>query len=60
MPVKKINQKNTKNEILSAYDELAKERAELKAQVNQLVKTSISVKSDNNQTSEQTPIDRYS
>ncbi|MGD1910245.1 MAG: hypothetical protein ACFB2X_05140 [Rivularia sp. (in: cyanobacteria)] len=60
MPVKKINQKNTKNEILSAYDELAKERAELKAQVNQLVKTSNSVKSDNFQTSEKTPIDRYS
>lgn len=60
MPVKKINQKNTKNEILQAYDDLAKERAELKAQVNQLVKTSNSVKSDNFKTPEKTPVDGYS
>ncbi len=60
MPTKKINQKSTKNEILEAYDELAKERTQLKAQVNQLVKTSNSVVSDNLPATSKTPGNQYS
>ncbi len=60
MSAKKINQKNTKNEILEAYDELAKERLELKSQVDKLVKASNSVKSDNFKTSDKTPVNQYS
>jgi uncharacterized coiled-coil protein SlyX len=47
MSVNKINQKNTKNEILQAYDELANERLELKKQVDQLIKAGNAVKPDN-------------
>lgn len=38
MVVKKPNAKNTKAEILEAFDELAKEKAELKSQMEQLTK----------------------
>ncbi len=60
MPVKKINQKNTKNEILEAYDDLAKERLELQKQVNQLLKASNSVQSDNLKANTKTSINQYS
>jgi len=60
MPTKKINQKSTKNEILEAYDELAKERGQLKAQVNQLVKNSNSVVSDNLAATSKTSGNQYS
>ncbi|MBF2018070.1 MAG: hypothetical protein IGS23_23325 [Rivularia sp. T60_A2020_040] len=60
MSVNKINQKNTKNEILQAYDELKKERLELKKQVDQLIKSSNSVKSDNLKTPEKTVVNQYS
>ncbi|NJL80586.1 MAG: hypothetical protein HC874_24350 [Richelia sp. SL_2_1] len=60
MSVNKINQKNTKNEILQAYDELEKERLELKKQVDQLIKSSNSVKSDNLKTPEKTVVNQYS
>ncbi|WP_416350835.1 hypothetical protein [Rivularia sp. UHCC 0363] len=55
----KINQKNTKNEILQAYDELAKERLELKRQVDQLVKSSNSARSDNFKAVEKIPANQY-
>ena len=38
MPSKKPNEKNTKVEILQAYNELAQEKAALKSQLDQLVK----------------------
>ncbi len=38
MPTKKPSDKNTKIEILQAYNELAKEKAELKSQLEQLTK----------------------
>ena len=60
MPAKRVNQKNTKNEILEAYDELSKERLELKKQVDQLLKASNAVKSDNFKTSSKTPVNQYS
>ncbi|MGF1674130.1 MAG: hypothetical protein ACFCUV_10655 [Rivularia sp. (in: cyanobacteria)] len=60
MSTNKINQKNTKNEILQAYDELEKERLELKKQVEQLIKSSNSVKSDNFKTPEKTVVNQYS
>ncbi|MEB3219076.1 MAG: hypothetical protein VKN72_22960 [Nostocales cyanobacterium 94392] len=56
----KINQKNTKNEILQAYDELEKERLELKKQVDQLIKSSNSIKSDNFKTPEKPTVNQYS
>ncbi len=60
MPAKKINQRNTKNEILEAYDELTKERLELKKQVDSLVKAGNSIKAENFKTPEKTPINQYS
>jgi hypothetical protein len=38
MPVKKPNEKNTKAEILEAYNELVKEKAEVKSQLEHLAK----------------------
>ncbi|MEM1394214.1 MAG: hypothetical protein AAF316_01320 [Cyanobacteria bacterium P01_A01_bin.80] len=60
MPANKINQRNTKNEILEAYDELAKEKLELKKQVDQLVKAGKSVKADNFKKTEKSPVSQYS
>ena len=60
MSANKINQRNTKNEILEAYDELTKERLELKKQVDSLMKAGNSVKAENFKTSEKTPINQYS
>ena len=60
MPANKINQRNTKNEILEAYDELAKERLELKKQVDQLIKAGNSVKADNFKRAEKAPVSQYS
>ena len=60
MSANKINQRNTKNEILEAYDELTKERLELKSQVDKLVKASNSVKADNFKTVDKTPVTQYS
>ncbi|MEO0842286.1 MAG: hypothetical protein AAF063_25730 [Cyanobacteria bacterium J06643_5] len=60
MPANKINQRNTKNEILEAYDELAKERLALKKQVDQLVKAGNSVKADNFKKTEKPPLSQYS
>ena len=60
MSAKKINQRNTKNEILEAYDELTKERLELKKQVDSLVKAGNSIKAENFKTPEKAPINQYS
>ncbi|AFY53737.1 hypothetical protein Riv7116_1166 [Rivularia sp. PCC 7116] len=60
MSAKKINQRNTKNEILEAYDELSKERLELKKQVDQLVKAGNSVKAENFKKLDKTPATQYS
>ncbi|KYC39695.1 hypothetical protein WA1_30655 [Scytonema hofmannii PCC 7110] len=45
MPAKKPNDKNTKAEILQAYEELAKEKVELKSQLDQLQKVTSSANS---------------
>ncbi|MUG94929.1 hypothetical protein F7734_22200 [Scytonema sp. UIC 10036] len=45
MPAKKPNDKNTKAEILQAYEELAKEKVELKSQLDRLHKSANSVNS---------------
>ncbi|KAF3887123.1 MULTISPECIES: coiled-coil domain-containing protein [Nostocales] len=42
MPTKKPTDKNTKAEILQAYEELAKEKVELKSQIEKLQKSAIS------------------
>ncbi len=60
MSANKINQRNTKNEILKAYDDLAKERLDLKKQVDQLIKASNSVKADNFKTPDKKPANQYS
>ncbi|MBV6628201.1 MAG: hypothetical protein KI793_35665 [Rivularia sp. (in: Bacteria)] len=60
MSAKKINQRNTKNEILEAYDELSKERLELKKQVDRLVKAGNSVKAENFKKVDKTPASQYS
>lgn len=60
MSAKKINQRNTKNEILEAYDELAKEKLELKSQVDKLVKAGNSIKAENFKAVDKTPVNQYS
>ncbi|MGB6297931.1 MAG: hypothetical protein WBF90_17340 [Rivularia sp. (in: cyanobacteria)] len=60
MSAKKINQRNTKNEILEAYDELSKERLELKKQVDQLVRAGNSIKAENFKKTDKTSVAQYS
>jgi len=58
--VKKPTEKNTKVEILQAYEELAKEQAALKSQLEQVVKESKSVTKEQPKIEQKTPMNQLS
>ncbi|MDZ8083108.1 MAG: hypothetical protein RMX35_29095 [Nostoc sp. DcaGUA01] len=60
MVVKKPTEKNTKVEILQAYEELAKEQAALKSQLDQVTKESKSVTKEQPKTEQKTPMNQLS
>ncbi|MFN6472332.1 MAG: hypothetical protein RMY36_022050 [Nostoc sp. SerVER01] len=60
MVVKKPTEKNTKVEILQAYEELAKEQAALKSELDQVTKESKSVTKEQPKTEQKTPMNQLS